>query len=205
LELKTPGTADTPPALISAWNADTVNPTFGANISVASNQISSALSNGAWQTVSVTATISTTTQNIIVAIWTDSAAAAESMTFFSDMGLYIGSQVRVFSPPNFAQELLRCYRYFYKNQFHNVTGPTLNSYAGGSQPYPVEMLKVPTLAFTDAIGNASKVTTFSSGNNVGVSSGGIAGDSKALIVDIAVVTGFINWFTILFTADADIY
>lgn len=171
------GGVDTPATLVAAWNADTVNPTLGANISVIGSVKSCAVTT-AWQQFYVTATIPTNTVNLFVAIWSDTNFAVNDVLYLAEAGLYTGSQTRAWSFRPIQQELALCQRYFCKT-FDIDTAPATAT--GGNNSiafmagkagaaanlvtwrFPVEMRATPTVTIYNPSAANAQVRDASAG------------------------------------------
>ncbi len=111
LQLTAPGTADAiPTSLVSAYNADGSDPTFAANISIVSVQTINVTS--VWQSFTLSATIPTTSLNLLCGLWTNSAAPANFTLDLAEAGLYPANIAQVWTPRLLAQEHALCLRTF---------------------------------------------------------------------------------------------
>lgn len=178
LQLTNAGTVDTIPAtFISAFNGDTVEPTFGTNLSpiapsssgldnttVVGNFLNCAITSS-WQRFSGLFTIPSNCLNIIVVIFNDTVGAANDDLLIAEANLHDGQEIWDWNPLPFETELLRCQR-FYCNTFPasvtpaqnaglagSVRGPVViagavaTSWNGKEFRFPVTMFKTPTLTF----------------------------------------------------------
>ena len=113
VELQAAGTADTLPTLVSSWNADSTDPTLGANLVAIDTPVSCSVTT-AWQTFQFTGTLPTTSKNIMVMVWTDADFAANDTLSLAEAGLYLGTTLRSWTPRMLGQELSLCQRYYVK-------------------------------------------------------------------------------------------
>ena len=110
MELASTGTIDTVPAtFVPTWNANTIDPTFGANLNIVSVQSVSATTS--WTQFTVTATLPSTSKNYICALWSDSQFAAADVLYVAEAGLYVGASAPAWTPRPAQQELALCERY----------------------------------------------------------------------------------------------
>jgi hypothetical protein len=131
VELTSGGTADTLPAsFVSAWGANTVNPTLGTNLSVVGSAASCSVTTS-WASFWVTGTIPTNSKNIMVAIWTDSQFAANDTLSIAEAGLYTSGYVSSWFPRPRGQEFLMCKRYYWKS-FSPDVAPAQNAGTSGA-------------------------------------------------------------------------
>ncbi len=162
LELQNAGAMDTIPAtLVTAFGADSTDPTLGANVAVITAAQSKSVTTS-WQSFSVSVTVPTNSKNIICAIWSDADFAANDTLSIAEAGLFTASSVQSWTPELDSTELSLCQRYYYKT-FAPDTAPAQNAgvtscyryIAGkagaasqyGSFSYPVTMRISPTLTF----------------------------------------------------------
>jgi hypothetical protein len=125
IELQNAGTMDTIPAtFVSAWGANTVDPTLGANLAIITAAQSKAVTT-AWQTFSISVTVPSNSKNIIVAVWSDSQFAANDTLSIAEAGLYVGAGAQAWVPRLTVTELAICQRYYFKT-FTLDTGPAQN-------------------------------------------------------------------------------
>lgn len=153
LELQNAGTIDAPPAtLVTAFGADTVDPTFGTNVAIITAAESKSVTNS-WQSFSVTVTVPSNSKNVMAAFWTDSDFAANDTLSVAEAGLYITDTVQAWKPRLDAAELLLCQHYFYRWGYQNSDTGTgfrmfgnggAGVYEGQSIMHPVEMRTIPT-------------------------------------------------------------
>jgi hypothetical protein len=161
-ELATAGTIDAPPAtLVTAFGANTVDPTMGANVAIITAAQSKSVTTS-WQSFSVSVTVPSTSKNLICAFWTDSQFAANDTLSFAEGALTEGSTVIPWLPRMPTVELGLCQRFIFKS-FAVDTAPAQNTgvtgcyrfpagKAGANSEYfstalPVAMLASPTLTF----------------------------------------------------------
>ena len=114
LELGSGGTQDTIPSPInSAFGADTTDPTWGANVTALGTASKSVTT--AWTLFSVTGTITATTKNVMVAVWTNSGVVADVTVSITEAQLVDGSNTQPWLPRPTQQELALCKRYYEKS------------------------------------------------------------------------------------------
>lgn len=125
IELQAAGVADTIPAVVSAYNADSTDPTLGANLAVITTPVSCAVTTD-FQTFSFSGTVPSTSKNLLLAVWSDADMAANDTLGMAEAGLYYGSALRSWTPRDFTAEYLRCSRYYWKS-FELDTAPAQNA------------------------------------------------------------------------------
>jgi hypothetical protein len=114
IELQTAGTIDTIPAtFVAAWNADTVDPTLGANLAIVGSVASKSVTT-AWQLFSVTVRIPDTSKNIVCAVWTDSQFAANDILNLAQADIHLGSIVQSWVGRHTQQTIAMCQRFYAK-------------------------------------------------------------------------------------------
>ena len=112
LELGSAGTQNTIPNPInSAFGADTVDPTWGANVTALGAASKSVTTS--WTQFTVTGTVTATTKNLLVAVWTDSGFAANDTLSITEAGLFDGLNTQPWIPRLAQHELVLCNRYCY--------------------------------------------------------------------------------------------
>jgi len=131
IELGSGGTFDTLPAsIVTAWNADSTDPTLGSNLAViTATQSKSVLTT--WANYSVSVTIPAASKNVLVAIWTDSDFAVNDTLDIAEAGLYIGSQTLAWAEKELPTEIAECRKFIYKT-FALDTAPAQNAGVSGS-------------------------------------------------------------------------
>lgn len=148
-ELQTGGTADTIPAVVSAWNVDGTNPTLEANIALIGAAQSCSVTT-IWQTFQFTGAFPSTSKNLLLLIWTDADMAVNDTLHLAEAGLYYGSTLRSWRPRLIGDELKLLQRYYYMH----VKGSSKvicagfaasASSVGGDIQFPVTMRITPTL------------------------------------------------------------
>lgn len=110
MELQSGGTADSIPTIVSSWNADATDPTFGTNLAVIATPASCSVTT-AWQAYQFTATFPSTSKNLIVAMWTDADFADGDILSLAEAGLFFGDTLRSWTPLHVVSERYRCLRY----------------------------------------------------------------------------------------------
>lgn len=108
------GTADTVTRdVVSAWNADGVNPTLVANAVYENTPINLNPTNS-WQTASITALIDATPlNNIAVFIWSDDKTTTISdFLYITDVQFEVGTVATAFERKLHSQVLQECQRYY---------------------------------------------------------------------------------------------
>jgi hypothetical protein len=126
LELQNAGTIDTiPGTLVTAFGADSTDPTLGASVAVITAAESKSVTTS-WASFSVSVTVPTNSKNLICAFWTDADFAANDTLSVAEAMLTRGSSVREWQPRLYAQELLLCQRYYWKT-FLVDTAPAQNA------------------------------------------------------------------------------
>lgn len=130
VELQTGGTADTLPALVSAWGADGVDPTLGANLATIGTPTTCSVTT-AWQTFQFTGTFPAASKNLLVMVWSNADFAANDTLSLAEAGLYYGANARTWVPKKTVEEILICKRY-YRKSFPRDTAPAQSAGATGS-------------------------------------------------------------------------
>lgn len=125
LELQAAGVADILPTLVSLWNADATDPTFGANLATISTPVSCPVTT-AWQVFQFTGTFPSASKNLLVAIWSDADVAVNGTVSMAEAGLYFGSSVRSWTPKSKLLEIDAIRRYVFKT-FPLDTAPAQNT------------------------------------------------------------------------------
>jgi hypothetical protein len=114
LQLQTAGTVDTIPAtLVTAFGADSTDPTLGANVAVITAAQSKSVTTS-WQSFSVSVTVPVNSKNIICAIWSDADFAANDTVSIAEAGLFTASSVQAWTPRLIGAEYSLCWRYYWK-------------------------------------------------------------------------------------------
>jgi hypothetical protein len=189
--------------VVNDWTSGTY--TVG-NFFIATNLTVSGVSSvtpsaATWTDISVTGTISSSANNVIVFIWTEGTAAQNVTLEITEAGLYEGATARAWMPRPVLQEILLCQRYYEKataidtapgsnfgtsNQYDYAVGPLLsNTWSSGAGRSHATVRLVPkrttpTCRFWDLIGNLSKMTYFdlngqNASHNILETSAGLAG------------------------------
>lgn len=150
LQLTNAGTVDTVPGyaagapsgnFITAHGANTVDPTFGTNLSkiapvlldntTSRNTGLDCAATTSWQRFGATFALPTDFKNLVLVIFTDSQFAAADSFSISEVGIYDGEEVRDWAPRTNASDLLNCLRYYCKS-FPLATAPAQNAGLAGS-------------------------------------------------------------------------
>lgn len=208
IELQTAGAIDTIPAtFVTAWGANTVDPTLGANLAIVTGAQSKAVTT-AMQVFSVIVTVPATSKNLICAVWSDSQFAANDTLSLAEAGLYYGVSTGWRMRP-IEQELELCQRYYCKS-FPLTTAPAQNagfvgairravtnagavgtSWNGAAEwQYPVVMRAVPTATFF----NTSAANGFVRNSTLGTDATGTGvGGSNSERAMAIICTGLAAW------------
>lgn len=110
LQLQTAGVINTiPGTFVTAYGANTVDPTLGANLAIITAAQSKSVTT-TMQTFSVSVTVPATAKNLICAIWTDSQFAANDTLSIAEAGLYASATTQAWTPSKNTQSL--CDRYY---------------------------------------------------------------------------------------------
>jgi len=222
LELQKAGSMDTIPAtLVTAFGADSTDPTLGANVAVITAAESKSVTTS-WQSFSVSVTVPTNSKNIICAIWSDADFAANDTLSIAEAGLFTASVVQAWTPRLFGEELRLAYRYYWKS-FPLETAPAQNAGTTGSarfiatragasslfghmNKYPVQMFTNPTITTYNP--SAANAQVRDAGSLVDCSSIGIAAISNDAGFAIActgnAATAVGNQLDVHITADAEL-
>lgn len=113
--------------VVNNWTSTTFTPGnffLGGNLAVVASG-STALTANTWATVSCTGTVGTSTNNLIVILWTDSAQATGVTLDVTQADLYAGSAARTWAACCPQAELVACQRYC------KVVGPRGATLGGG--------------------------------------------------------------------------
>jgi hypothetical protein len=126
LQLTSSGAVDTIPAtFVSAFGANTVDPTWGTNLAaitpalgstystVSGAGVSSALTSG-WRQYGGVFLVPTTALNLVVALFTDAQMAADDIVRISEVALFDGDEERSVLCTDVHDELERCQRFYHK-------------------------------------------------------------------------------------------
>lgn len=125
LELQNAGTMDSIPAtLVTAFGADSTDPTLGTNVAVITGAESKSVTTS-WESFSVSVTVPTNSKNIICAIWSDADFAANDTLSIAEAGLFAASAVQAWTPRMYTEELRMC-MYYYQKTFPIDTAPVQN-------------------------------------------------------------------------------
>ena len=112
IQLNSSGTLDTIPAtFVSAWGSNTVDPTLGTNLAVVTGSQSCSVTTS-MAVYNVSVTIPSNSNNIVVAIWSDSQFAANDILTVAEAGLYVASTTQAWNSQSIDAEWLYCLRYF---------------------------------------------------------------------------------------------
>jgi len=114
VELNSSGTANTIPALVSAYNADGTHPTLGANLAVIGSPVACDVTT-TWTNFVVTATIPSNSNNLLMALWTDADFAANDTLSLAEAGLYFGTTPRAWTPFPYNEMLTKLQKFFEKS------------------------------------------------------------------------------------------
>lgn len=180
VELQNAGSVDVIPAtLVSAWGANTVDPTLGTNLAIITGAVSCAVTTS-WQLFSVTATVPLNSKNILPAFWTDSQFAANDSISFAELDLHVGSTTQDWSPRPSEAEITALRHYYWKT-FGLDVAPAQNANVTGSYRYgalragalvnfaslrlPVPMRATPTVTFYNPMAANAQVRDSSSGSD----------------------------------------
>ena len=184
------GTADTlTDDIISAWNAEGVDPTLATNYTYENTPTNLNLTT-TYATYTTTATIDTSgAKNIVVFIWSDvTATSTGEFLYITDVQLEKGPKHTTFERKTRGKQLAECQRYYY-HTFDGVAGASENGFqlqAGASfngnhvahHVYPVRMHSAPTCLgynssgtvnnFTSSVGDVTAVFYSTRANGVSV-------------------------------------
>lgn len=157
IELQNAGTQDTIPSLVSAWNADSTDPTLGTNLAFIGAESKSVTTE--FQEFSFSATLPANSQNIIVAIWTDAGLSVNDYLEMTECGLYLGDFSRSWNPRPPQQELELAARYYHLGHAGAAFAPNGGSPTAGSTGFTfrTSMRVAPTLG--EAVVNQDGTTS----------------------------------------------
>lgn len=161
IELQNAGTQDTIPNIVTTWAGNGTDPSaLGTNLAyIGTNEDKSV--NTSFQEFSISQTIPSDSQNLIVAIWTDDQFTTSDHLEIAEAGLYIEDIPREWASRPVGEELALCQRYYWKsfavdqNPAQNVgstgsisvraTGTTANRSLETFVTFPVRMRETPTI------------------------------------------------------------
>jgi hypothetical protein len=180
LELQNAGAIDTIPAtLVTAFGADTVDPTLGANVAVITATQSKSVTT-AWQNFSISVTVPSNSKNIVCAIWSDAGFAINDTLSIAEAGLYTGTTVQDWVVPDLGTEILRASRYYVKTYNLDTLPPSNNvngivyGYATSTQYVrlfgmlaPNRMRTVPVVNIYSDNSTSGKLTRLDTGADIG--------------------------------------
>ncbi len=155
IELQNAGAIDTIPAtFVSAYGADTVDPTLGTNLAIITAAQSKSVTTS-WQSFSVTVTIPSNSKNLMCAIWSDSQFVANDTLSVAEAGLFVSTFVQTWTPRLVMLELALCQRYYEKStqgSDYTWTGDvtTGNNYLN-SVPFKVNKRIIPTMVIVSGV------------------------------------------------------
>lgn len=164
LELQNAGTIDTfPAALASAFGANTVDPTWGANVAVITAAASCAVLAASWTSFSISVTVPANSKNVVAAIWTDSQFAANDTLSVAEAGLFVASSVQAWTPRLIREENELCLPYCFpiaqgSNSFIGNCYYSTVTQVDALIPFPVTMRIIPTLVATSGVGYYTAVS-----------------------------------------------
>lgn len=133
-----------------------------------------------------------------------SVVGTNGATFYiTGVQLEAGSVATPFERRDIGRELIMCQRYYQSGRARTNVG--YNTAYAGSQVYLFATMRTaPTVAFSDFAATANKLTT-STGNGVGVATGGITDIiTSGFAVDIITSSVLNNWWGALWTASAEL-
>ena len=140
------GVEDAIPASVSAWGANTVDPTWPAGLAVITGAQSKTITTS-MVNYSVTVVVPATCINLVVAVWSDSQIPAPMQVLFMEAGLYVAAAAQPWQPRPAAIELTNCQRFY-----ELMAGPIVSSVvvAGNKTahcvtPYKTTKRAIPTI------------------------------------------------------------
>lgn len=196
LELQNAGAMDTIPAtLVTAFGADSTDPTLGTNVAVITAAQSKSVTTS-WQSFSVSVTVPTNSKNIICAIWSDADFAANDTLSIAEAGLFTASAVQAWTPRLFGEELRLANRYYWKS-FPLDTAPAQNAGTTGCIRYAASRAGAaleysPTIKYLVPMLSSPTITTYNpSAANAQVRDSAASADcSSVSIAGISDAAGF---------------
>lgn len=127
LQLNGSGTIDTVPAsLVTTWNGNTTDPTWGTNVAVITGAQSKSVGTS-WANFTVSVTLPSDAKNLILAVWSDSQVAVNDTLFITEVGLYDGSGARNWLPRLIGAEFELCQRYYQSSYDLDVAPGTVTN------------------------------------------------------------------------------
>lgn len=155
--------------VVNSWTNSTftAGQFFIAGLTVAGTG-SQALAANTPATIAVTASVSSSCKNLILFVWTESAAAQNVTLSLEEVGLYQGAEGRLWVPPPIGDELRRCQRYYQRLAGDALASALAFKVAGAwilgpLLTLPVAMRAVPTVASSSPTWTAGAT----SGNQLG--------------------------------------
>jgi hypothetical protein len=152
LELQNAGTIDTfPAAIASAFGANTVDPTWGANVAVITAAVSCSVLSASWTSFSVSVTVPSNSKNLVCAVWTDSQFAANDTLSVAEAGLFVAATIQPWMPISTEIDLAQCQRFCWVISPGAMIGygASATQFNAAEIYFPVTMFKAPTYR-TDA-------------------------------------------------------
>lgn len=134
IELQAAGVADTIPTVASAWNADSTDPTLGANLAVITTPVSCSVTT-TFQTFIFSGTFPSTGKNLLLAIWSDADVAANGIVNVAEAGLRYGATQQSWTPIDLGDEISKIRRFVFKT-FPIDTAPAQNVGTVGAYLFP---------------------------------------------------------------------
>jgi hypothetical protein len=179
LQLGSAGTIDSiPNPLQTAWGANSTDPTWASNVTVAGSVSSKSVTTG-WTLFSINVTPAATAKNLMVAVWTDSQFSANDTLSMTECQLIQGSSTQSWLPLPRAIELAACQRYYEKSwavdtapgttwsagldQPEIMCGNSGNQYLGGTVPFHTTKRVSPTVKSYDSGGTSGKCSSLTYG------------------------------------------
>jgi hypothetical protein len=175
------GTADTVTKdVVNDWTNGTYTPGnffIGSNISIV-NQASFSITDN-FTEFGVIGEVPSNANNLFLMLWSPNTVPENSTIDFECLGLYHGSEPRIWIEPEITAELLRCQRFYTKtwpvDSVVTATGGQIINHAGWISGgtglayqiwrFPTRMRRTPDVTFYDGAGLVDKVSNAGSGGN----------------------------------------
>lgn len=108
-----------------------------------------------WTDLSVTGTVSSSCTNLIIMVWSEGTMAQNVTLDVTEVSLTLGTEAKLWTPPDPGTEFLRCSRYFYRWQNVGTDGAVLMGGRNGVKqlalqafPLACRMRTVPTVSWS---------------------------------------------------------
>lgn len=233
LQLTNAGAIDViPVTFLSAFGANTVDPTWGANLAAivpvtpenatVRGSGLDVVTSAVWQRVGGVFVLPSNLKNLVLVVFSDSQFAAADSVSLSEIGLYDGPEIRQWVPRHQAEQLAICQRYYCKS-FNVDVAPAQNAGLAGAVKgvvtvagaaasvdagvrFPVQMRAAPT---TVVFYNPSAANAFLRNTTAATDATATSGTSLSEAAMEVTATGLAAWAlgqgsAVHYTADAEL-